>query len=148
MVSILTVQAVATRPASEKPLMRQFMLESVKYWIDEYHIDGFRFDLMGVHDIETMQAIREMVNRIDPSIYIYGEGWSAGSCAYPTEKLAMKANTQQLQGHRCFQLMICAMRSVVLSLMTIRVRSWLVYRSGGESEVRYRGVALLIRRWI
>ena len=71
--------------------MRQFMLESVKYWIDEFHIDGFRFDLMGVHDIETMQAIREMVNRIDPSIYIYGEGWSAGSCAYPTEKLAMKA---------------------------------------------------------
>ncbi len=88
--------------ASEKPLMRQFMLESVKYWIDEYHIDGFRFDLMGVHDIETMQAIREQVNRIDPSIYIYGEGWSAGSCAYPTEKLAMKANTQQLNGIGAF----------------------------------------------
>ena len=88
--------------ASEKPLMRQFMLESVKYWIDEYHIDGFRFDLMGVHDIETMQAIREMVNKIDPSIYIYGEGWSAGSCAYPTEKLAMKANTQQLDGIGAF----------------------------------------------
>ena len=88
--------------ASEKPLMRQFMLESVKYWIDEYHIDGFRFDLMGVHDIETMQAIREMVNKIDPSIYIYGEGWSAGSCAYPTEKLAMKANTQQLHGIGAF----------------------------------------------
>lgn len=88
--------------ASEKPLMRQFMLESVKYWIDEYHIDGFRFDLMGVHDIETMQAIREMVNQIDPSIYIYGEGWSAGSCAYPTEKLAMKANTQQLHGIGAF----------------------------------------------
>ena len=88
--------------ASEKPLMRQFMLESVKYWIDEYHIDGFRFDLMGVHDIETMQAIREMVNRIDPTIYIYGEGWSAGSCAYPTEKLAMKANTQQLNGIGAF----------------------------------------------
>ena len=88
--------------ASEKPLMRQFMLESVKYWIDEYHIDGFRFDLMGVHDIETMQAIREMVNRIDPSIYIYGEGWSAGSCAYPTEKLAVKANTQQLKGIGAF----------------------------------------------
>ena len=70
--------------------------------IDEYHIDGFRFDLMGVHDIETMQAIREMVNRIDPSIYIYGEGWSAGSCAYPTEKLAVKANTQQLKGIGAF----------------------------------------------
>lgn len=88
--------------ASEKPLMREFMLESVKYWIDEYHIDGFRFDLMGVHDIETMQQIRAEVNKVDPSIYIYGEGWSAGSCAYPVDKLAMKANTQQLNGIAAF----------------------------------------------
>ena len=88
--------------ASEKPLMREFMLESVKYWIDEYHIDGFRFDLMGVHDIETMQQIRAEVNKIDPSIYIYGEGWSAGSCAYSVDKLAMKANTQQLNGIAAF----------------------------------------------
>lgn len=88
--------------ASEKPLMREFMLESVKYWIDEYHIDGFRFDLMGVHDIETMQQIRAEVNKIDPSIYIYGEGWSAGSCAYPVDKLAMKANVQQLNGIAAF----------------------------------------------
>lgn len=88
--------------ASEKPLMRQFMLESVKYWIDEYHIDGFRFDLMGIHDIETMQQIRAMVNQIDPTIYIYGEGWSAGSCVYPQEKLAMKAETYQLNGIGAF----------------------------------------------
>ena len=88
--------------ASEKPLMREFMLESVKYWIDEYHIDGFRFDLMGVHDIETMQQIRAEVNKIDPSIYIYGEGWSAGSCAYPVDKLALKANAQQLNGIAAF----------------------------------------------
>ena len=88
--------------ASEKPLMREFMLESVKYWIAEYHIDGFRFDLMGVHDIETMQQIRAEVNKIDPSIYIYGEGWSAGSCAYPVDKLAMKANAQQLNGIAAF----------------------------------------------
>lgn len=88
--------------ASEKPLMREFMLESVKYWIDEYHIDGFRFDLMGVHDVETMQQIRAEVNKIDPSIYIYGEGWSAGSCAYPVDKLAMKANAQQLNGIAAF----------------------------------------------
>ena len=88
--------------ASEKPLMREFMLESVKYWIDEYHIDGFRFDLMGVHDIETMLQIRAEVNKIDPSIYIYGEGWSAGSCAYPVDKLAMKANAQQLNGIGAF----------------------------------------------
>lgn len=88
--------------ASEKPLMRTYMTESVKYWVNEYHIDGFRFDLMGVHDIETMNQIRHEVNNIDPSIYIYGEGWSAGSCVYPTEKLAMKANAQKLDGIGAF----------------------------------------------
>ena len=81
--------------ASEKPMMRQFMIESVKYWANEYHIDGFRFDLMGIHDIETMNQIRKALDEIDPSIFIYGEGWSAGSCAYPYEKLAMKAHIQQ-----------------------------------------------------
>lgn len=78
--------------ASERPLMRQFMIESMKYWVNEYHIDGFRVDLMGIHDIETMNLIRAEIDKIDPSIYIYGEGWSAGTCAYPHEKLAMKAN--------------------------------------------------------
>ena len=82
--------------ASEQPMMRQFMIESVKYWIREYHIDGFRFDLMGVHDIATMNAIRQAVDEIDPTIFIYGEGWSAGSCAYPQEKLGMKANIAQM----------------------------------------------------
>ena len=88
--------------ASEKPLMREFMLESVKYWVNEYHIDGFRFDLMGVHDIETMNLIHAELDKIDPSIYVYGEGWSAGSCAYPQEKLAMKANARQLNGIGAF----------------------------------------------
>ena len=88
--------------ASEKPLMREFMVESVKYWVNEYHIDGFRFDLMGVHDIETMNLIRAELDKIDPSIYVYGEGWSAGSCAYPQEKLAMKANARQLNGIGAF----------------------------------------------
>ena len=82
--------------ASEKPMMRKFMIESVKYWINEYHIDGFRFDLMGVHDIETMNAIRKAVNEIDPSLFIYGEGWSAGACAIPNEQLGMKANIPQM----------------------------------------------------
>ena len=88
--------------ASDKPMMRQFMLESVKYWINEYHIDGFRFDLMGVHDIETMNQIRQMVDAIDPTIYIYGEGWSAGSCAYPQEQLAMKAHINRMPGIGAF----------------------------------------------
>ena len=88
--------------ASDKPMMRLFMLESVKYWINEYHIDGFRFDLMGVHDIETMNQIRAMVDAIDPTIYIYGEGWSAGSCAYPQEQLAMKAHINRMPGIAAF----------------------------------------------
>ena len=82
--------------ASEQDMMRLFMIESVKYWIKEYHIDGFRFDLMGIHDIYTMNTIRKIVDLIDPSIFIYGEGWSAGSCAYPHEKLAMKAHVSQM----------------------------------------------------
>ena len=82
--------------ASDKPMMRRFMLESVKHWISEYHIDGFRFDLMGCHDIETMNAIRQTVDSIDPHIFIYGEGWSAGQCALPNEQLAMKANIAQV----------------------------------------------------
>ena len=88
--------------ASEKPMMRKFMMESVKYWINEYHIDGFRFDLMGCHDIETMNQIRQMVNEIDPTIFIYGEGWSAGACALPNEKLGMKANIPQMPGIAAF----------------------------------------------
>ena len=82
--------------ASEQPMMRRFMIESVKYWINEYHIDGFRFDLMGCHDIETMNAIRKAVDEIDPTIFIYGEGWSAGQCALPAEQLAAKANIPHL----------------------------------------------------
>ena len=88
--------------ASEKPMMRRFMMESVKYWINEYHIDGFRFDLMGCHDIETMNQIRQMVNEIDPTIFIYGEGWSDGACALPNEKLGMKANIPQMPGIAAF----------------------------------------------
>ncbi|MCR4919135.1 MAG: type I pullulanase [Prevotella sp.] len=93
--------------ASEMPMMRQFMLESLRYWVTEYHIDGFRFDLMAIHDIETMRQIRSMLDEIDPAIVIYGEGWSAGDC-HPdtryatTEQLATKARTALMPGIAAF----------------------------------------------
>ena len=76
--------------ASDKEMMRKFMVESVCYWAREYHIDGFRFDLMGIHDQETMRQIRAALDEIDPTIITYGEGWAAMAPAYPYEQLAMK----------------------------------------------------------
>ena len=82
--------------ASDHEMMRRFMVESVCYWAREYHIDGFRFDLMGIHDQETMNAIRAALDEIDPTILTYGEGWAAMSPAYPYEDLAMKQWTYKM----------------------------------------------------
>jgi pullulanase len=88
--------------ASERPMMRRYMIESVRYWAQEYHIDGFRFDLLGVHDIETMNAIRQALRQIDPTICVYGEGWAAETPAYPVDSLAMKANVARMPGIAVF----------------------------------------------
>ena len=88
--------------ASERLMMRKFMVESVLYWIKEYHVDGFRFDLMGIHDIETMNEIRKAVNAVDPTICIYGEGWAAEAPQYPADSLAMKGNIAQIPGVAVF----------------------------------------------
>ncbi|MBQ5378926.1 MAG: type I pullulanase [Paludibacteraceae bacterium] len=82
--------------ASDHEMMRQFMVESVCYWAREYHVDGFRFDLMGIHDQETMNAIRAALDEIDSTILTYGEGWAAMSPAYPYEELAMKQWTYKM----------------------------------------------------
>lgn len=82
--------------ASERAMMRKFMVESMSYWVKEYHVDGFRVDLMGVHDIETMNIISKELNRIKPGILIYGEGWTAGASPLPDEKRALKKNVSQL----------------------------------------------------
>ncbi len=88
--------------ASDREMMRRYMVESVKYWIEEYHLDGFRFDLMGIHDAETMRQIRAAADAIDPSILIYGEGWAAQAPQLPAEELAMKANMQNIPGVAAF----------------------------------------------
>lgn len=94
--------ACGNETASERAMMRKFMVESVCYWAKEYHVDGFRFDLMGIHDIETMNTIRKALDEIDPSIYMYGEGWAAGSPQLPQELLAMKNNIRQMPGIAAF----------------------------------------------
>lgn len=88
--------------ASERPMMRRFMIESLLYWVTEYHIDGFRFDLMGLHDLETMNEIRKALSEADPSICIYGEGWAAQAPQYPADSLAMKENAARMPGIAVF----------------------------------------------
>ena len=79
-----------------QPIVQQFILDCLRYWVTEYRIDGFRFDLMGVHDIETMNEIRAAIDKIDPSIFMYGEGWAASSPQLEADKLAMKANVEKM----------------------------------------------------
>ncbi|HWR32208.1 MAG TPA: type I pullulanase, partial [Chitinophagaceae bacterium] len=88
--------ACGNETASERPMMRKFMLESILYWVKEYHIDGFRFDLMGVHDIETMNLISRELHKIKPDILLYGEGWTAGASPLPDSLRALKANASKL----------------------------------------------------
>lgn len=88
--------ACGNETASERTMMRKYIIESVSYWAKEYHLDGFRFDLMGIHDIETMNAVTKTLNDIDPTIFVYGEGWTAGDSPLPKNKQALKANTTQL----------------------------------------------------
>ena len=82
--------------ASETEMFRKYMVESLEWWMKEYHIDGFRFDLMAIHDIETMNLISERLHAIDPDVVIYGEGWAASAPAYPEDQIALKANTYMM----------------------------------------------------
>jgi pullulanase len=85
-----------TELATEREMVRKFIIESICYWAEEYHIDGFRFDLMGIIDIETMNMIRKCLDKLDPNIFMYGEGWTAGPSPYPDSKRAVKINTNKL----------------------------------------------------
>lgn len=88
--------------ASERPMMRRFIIESLCHWVKEYHIDGFRFDLMGIHDIETMNLIAAALRKIHPGILLYGEGWTAGSSPLPDNERALKVNVNRMDGIAMF----------------------------------------------
>jgi len=82
--------------ASERPMVRKFIVDSVKYWTTEYNLDGFRFDLMGLMDIETINEITAALKKIDPTILVIGEGWNMGTL--PAEKRANQLNISKLPG--------------------------------------------------
>ncbi len=82
--------------ASERAMMRKFILDSLVFWAKEYHIDGFRFDLMGIHDIHTMNEIRRVLAEINPSILVYGEGWTGGLSTLPDWERALKVNIKNM----------------------------------------------------
>ena len=86
---------VGNETASEHEMFRKYMIDSLLYWVQEYNIDGFRFDLMGIHDVKTMQMIRQSLDEIDPNIILYGEGWDMGTGLAPYDK-AKKDNAYQM----------------------------------------------------
>ena len=88
--------------ASDRKQMSDFIVNSVKYWADEYHIDGFRFDLMAIHDTETMNRVASELKKINPSIFVYGEGWTAGDSPLPAERRALKENVSKREGIAVF----------------------------------------------
>lgn len=83
--------------ASERLMMRKYILDSVNYWATEYNLDGFRFDLMGLHDIETMRQVRTMLNKIDPGMVLIGEGWYLNTSLDDSKK-ANIYNSWQMPG--------------------------------------------------
>ena len=88
--------------ASDLKQMQDYIVNSVKYWAKEYHVDGFRFDLMAIHDTETMNRVAAELKKINPSIFVYGEGWTGGSCPLPEELRAMKKNARELPDFAMF----------------------------------------------
>ncbi|MCG6187320.1 type I pullulanase [Maribellus maritimus] len=88
--------------ASERKMVRKYIIDSLKYWAQEFHIDGFRFDLMGIYDLDTMNEIQQELKKINQGIILYGEGWAADQSPMPEELRAVKFNTPKLPGIASF----------------------------------------------
>ena len=82
--------------ASNRIMCRKYIVDSVRYWAEEYKLDGFRFDLMALHDVQTMQAVEEAVHAVNPRALIYGEGWTGGSSPLRDNFRANQANIKQV----------------------------------------------------
>ncbi|MBQ3572398.1 MAG: type I pullulanase [Clostridia bacterium] len=133
--SFLNGSGCGNETASERAMYRKFMIDSVKYWVEEYHIDGFRFDLMGLHDIETMNLISAELNKINPSVLLYGEGWNAGTSGLADSKAALKKNASKLSGIAVFS---DDMRDAIKgSVFTATDKGFVSGKSGSEKGVMF-----------
>lgn len=94
--------ACGNETASERTMVGDYIVNSVKYWAKEFHIDGFRFDLMAIHDTETMNRVASELKKINPDIFVYGEGWTAGDSTLPVERRALKENVAKMEGVAVF----------------------------------------------
>ncbi len=88
--------------ATERPMVRKLIADSIIYWAQEYKIDGFRLDLMGLMDLTTVNLIRSQLSNLDPSIILFGEGWTGGHSPLPDSEKAIKGNIRQLYGTGAF----------------------------------------------
>jgi pullulanase len=123
--------------ASDRSMVRKMMVDSLVYWAREYHIDGFRFDLMGLHDLDTMKEIRRALDRVDRSILLYGEGWTGGDSPLPYAKRAMKTNVRALDRVAAFS---DNMRDGIKGTVMDHARGGFVQGGAGFEETIKAGV--------
>ncbi|MDD3172908.1 MAG: type I pullulanase [Herbinix sp.] len=137
--SFSNASGCGSETASERVMMRKFILDSVVHWVKEYHIDGFRFDLMGIHDIHTMNEVRRILNEVEPGILVYGEGWTGGLSPLPDWERALKVNIKNMDaGIAVFN---DNMRDGIKgSVFSGPERGFIGYREGMEDTIKF-GVA-------
>ena len=128
--------------ASDRSMVRKMMLDSLAYWATEYHVDGFRFDLMGLHDLDTMRQIRKAMDKIDPSIILYGEGWTGGDSPLPHEQRAMKTNVGVLPRVAAFN---DTMRDAIKGPVSEHLKGGFVQGASGFEDRLKTGIAASVR---
>jgi len=129
--TLLNGTGCGNETASERPMVRKFIVDSVKYWASQYHLDGFRFDLMGILDITTMQQVREVLNTVDPSIIVIGEGWNMGGL--PEAQRASQVNIGSLNGIAAFNDQI--RDGIKGSVFNASEKGWATGNSGRRNDV-------------
>ena len=128
--------------ASDRSMVRKMMVDSLVYWAREYHVDGFRFDLMGLHDLQTMKEIRAALDAVDRSIILYGEGWTGGDSPLPYEKRVMKTNVAKLDRVAAFSDNV---RDAIKGSVMNHAEGGFIQRGAGFEEAIKFGVVAAVR---